>query len=123
MRLQGCLVSEPELDRLINYWKHAADDQHSAQAPDEELIQGAFTLKEMQEPKPEPLPGQVDDLLDKAIDIVRQEGRASTTLLQRRLRVGYARAARIIEAMEEQGIVGPDLGGSRGREVLIGMDG
>ena len=60
--------------------------------------------------------------IDKAIDLIRQEGRASTTLLQRRLRIGYARAARIIEALEEQGVIGPDMGGSRGREVLIAED-
>jgi S-DNA-T family DNA segregation ATPase FtsK/SpoIIIE len=49
---------------------------------------------------------------------VREERRASVSLLQRRLRIGYTRSARLVDYMEEQGIVGPDLGGSKGREVL-----
>ena len=61
-------------------------------------------------------------MIEKAIKVVRKEGRASTTLLQRRLRIGYARASRIIVALEEQGIIGPDMGGSRGRQVLIPKD-
>jgi len=59
-----------------------------------------------------------DEMIQRATELVRREGRASTTLLQRRLRIGYARASRIIDALEEQGIVGPDMGGSRGRQVL-----
>jgi hypothetical protein len=59
-----------------------------------------------------------DDLYDDAVTVVRQAGRASVSLLQRRLRVGYSRAARLIDLMEERGVVGPDQGGSLGREVL-----
>lgn len=58
-----------------------------------------------------------DDLLDKAIEIVREHERASITLLQRKLRIGYSRAARLIDAMEEMGIVGPEEGPGRGRQV------
>lgn len=60
-----------------------------------------------------------DDLWRDAIKVVIEGGKASTSLLQRRLRVGYARAARLIESMEEQGIVGP-ADGARPREVLVG---
>jgi DNA segregation ATPase FtsK/SpoIIIE, S-DNA-T family len=120
MRLQGAWASERELDRLIAYWKREAAERRGEKVPGEEFVQSSLpTLQEMQEPKPEPLPGQTDDMIGKAIELVRSEGRASTTLLQRRLRIGYARAARLIEALEEQGIVGKDQGGSRGREVLI----
>jgi S-DNA-T family DNA segregation ATPase FtsK/SpoIIIE len=59
-----------------------------------------------------------DDLYNQAVEEVRKSGRASVSLLQRRLRIGYSRAARLIEQLEADGIVGPDLGGSRGREVL-----
>lgn len=62
-------------------------------------------------------PGR-DALYDDAVDIVREAGRASVSLLQRRLRVGYTRAARLIEMMEADGVVGPDQGGSRGRDVV-----
>jgi S-DNA-T family DNA segregation ATPase FtsK/SpoIIIE len=59
-----------------------------------------------------------DDMYNQAVEEVRKSGRASVSLLQRRLRIGYSRAARLIEQLEADGIVGPDLGGSRGREVL-----
>ena len=120
MRLQGCFVSNPELDKLTNFWKREAAERKGEKVDVGDFIQTALpTLQEMQKPKPEPLPGHGDDMIDKAIELVRREGRASTTLLQRRLRIGYARASRIIEALEEQGVVGPDQGGSRGRQVLI----
>ncbi|MBN1580069.1 MAG: DNA translocase FtsK 4TM domain-containing protein [Anaerolineae bacterium] len=120
LRLQGCFVSPAELDRLIGYWKDAAEQSGETPSPRKRLVQGALpTLQQMQEPEPEPLPGQEDEMVDKAIDVIRQEGRASITLLQRRLRIGYARAARIIVALEDQGIIGPDQGGSRGREVFM----
>jgi len=60
-----------------------------------------------------------DDLLDRAIDVVRLQRRASISLLQRRLRIGYTRAARLIDLMQEKGIVGPAEEGSRWREVLV----
>jgi len=62
---------------------------------------------------------QTDDLLDKAIEVVRKHNRASISLLQRKLRIGYSRAARLIDIMEEQGVIGPEKGGGRGRRVLI----
>jgi len=54
----------------------------------------------------------------QAVEEVRRAGKASISLLQRRLRIGYSRAARLIDQMEADGIVGPELGGTRGREVL-----
>jgi len=58
-------------------------------------------------------------MLEKAIELVRKEGRASVSFLQRRLRIGYARAARLIDEMEEQGIIGPDEGGGKARAILV----
>jgi S-DNA-T family DNA segregation ATPase FtsK/SpoIIIE len=60
-----------------------------------------------------------DDLIEQAIDLVRKEQRVSASLLQRRLRIGYPRAARLIDELEELGIVGPSQGGGRDREVLV----
>jgi S-DNA-T family DNA segregation ATPase FtsK/SpoIIIE len=65
-----------------------------------------------------PSPAGRDELYNQALEEVRKTGRASVSLLQRRLRIGYSRAARIIEEMEADGVVSPDMGGSRGREVL-----
>jgi S-DNA-T family DNA segregation ATPase FtsK/SpoIIIE len=63
-----------------------------------------------------------DELIEKAIAIVRETQRASASMLQRRLRIGYPRAARLIDELEELGVVGPSLGGGREREVLIEPD-
>jgi S-DNA-T family DNA segregation ATPase FtsK/SpoIIIE len=123
MRLQGCFVSPVELDRLVNLWKRQAGEPVDEFAPPPEVVQAHLPImQQMELAEPDPLPGQGDEMIGKAIDIIRREGKASTTLLQRRLRIGYARASRIIEALEQQGIVGPDLGGSRGREVLLPED-
>jgi len=65
-------------------------------------------------------PAGRDELYNQALEEVRKTGRASVSLLQRRLRIGYSRAARIIEELEADGEVGPDMGGSRGREVMPG---
>jgi len=64
-----------------------------------------------------------DVLLDNAIEVVQEAGRASISLLQRRLRIGYTRAARLIDLMEEKGIVGPAVGGSFARDVLVDKQG
>jgi S-DNA-T family DNA segregation ATPase FtsK/SpoIIIE len=123
MRIQGCWVSDPELDHLIRHWKGAAGEQDVSSAPGGEFVQGPLpSLSQASKDSSQPLPGQGDEMIEKAIDVVRAEGRASTTLLQRRLRIGYARASRIIDALEEQGVIGPDQGGSRGREVLAAED-
>ena len=63
-----------------------------------------------------------DDLLQRAIDVVRVQQKASISLLQRQLRIGYTRAARLIDQMEEKGIVGPATTDSRWREVLLDHD-
>jgi S-DNA-T family DNA segregation ATPase FtsK/SpoIIIE len=59
-----------------------------------------------------------DEMYAQAVVEVRKSGRASVSLLQRRLRIGYSRAARLIDELEANGVIGPDMGGSRGREVL-----
>jgi S-DNA-T family DNA segregation ATPase FtsK/SpoIIIE len=120
MRVQGCWVSESELERLIGFWKNQVEKQQTLSTPGKNFVQTPLPLISRQEEKEaEPLPGYGDELMGKAIEVVQKEGRASTTLLQRRLRIGYSRASRIIDALEEQGVIGPDQGGSRGREVLL----
>jgi hypothetical protein len=61
-----------------------------------------------------------DDLFDEAVAAVQEAGRGSTTLLQRKLRIGYSRASRLVEQLEQAGILGPDQGGNAGRPVLQG---
>lgn len=114
VRAQGCWVSDPELERLVRYWKGlqltqpVPADAHLVQPPLWEDMAVAET------------PSQEDELLEEAIKVVSEQKRASVSLLQRRLRIGYSRASRLIDLMEQEGIVGPSPGGSRSRDVLVG---
>jgi S-DNA-T family DNA segregation ATPase FtsK/SpoIIIE len=114
VRLQGCFVSDREIDRLVRFWKGM---EVPRQARPEELVQQPLwpelaQIPEDQEEQPE------DELLDEAIELVRQERRASTTFLQRRLRIGYVRASSLIDMLEEKGIIGPAESAGRARKVL-----
>lgn len=147
-RLQGCFVSDRETHRLVRYWKGAHLLAEPLPLMPEEQVPVAAeppVAEELGEGVPPPkvtppwLPGQEtlqqplweevaaaaataserDALYDQAVEEVRRAGKASISLLQRRLRIGYSRAARLIEQMEADGIVGPELGGSRSRQVLL----
>lgn len=132
-RLQGAFVSDRELERLVRYWKgirvfegtydsDAVGVRGLATAPQVEV--GEVVQQPLWEEmiERERRASQRDDLYEKALEIVQQSDRASVSLLQRRLRIGYTRAARLIDMLEEEGIIGPDEGGSRGRKVLVRSD-
>ena len=112
LRLQGCYVSDRELNALVNYWKGIRLSQEPIR-PQEVVQQQIWTEIEAAEAD-----SRQDELLPQAIEIVREQQRASVSMLQRRLRIGYTRAARLIETMEEQGIVGPAPPGGGVREVI-----
>ncbi|PJC28415.1 DNA translocase FtsK [Candidatus Shapirobacteria bacterium CG_4_9_14_0_2_um_filter_39_11] len=109
-RIQGTLVSEPEIQRIIGFL------QKTGVAPQytEEVTQMPTGMRLGVPGEPE----EKDELLDDAVRVVRQYDRASASLLQRRLKVGYARAARIIDQLERLGIVGP-AEGAKPREVNL----
>jgi S-DNA-T family DNA segregation ATPase FtsK/SpoIIIE len=109
LRTQGVMVSDQEVEKVITYWQQVHTTTE-ATPPWEALL------------KEEAILADRDDLVKKAIEIVRGEGRASASMLQRRLRIGYPRAARLMDELEELGVVGPAQGGGREREVLIGPD-
>jgi S-DNA-T family DNA segregation ATPase FtsK/SpoIIIE len=114
VRLQGVLVTDPEIEALARFWKGQGAPRYRTEvtAPRRDSRAGEDGEGD----------GDADPLLRQAVDIVRRSDKASASLLQRRLRVGYARAARILDQMEDRGIVGP-ADGSRFREVLITPDG
>ena len=114
-RLQGCFVADKELSALVRYWKGARLSQEPVQP--EAVVQQQM-WQELGIEAAEAKAAQEDELLPKAIEVVRQDQRASISMLQRRLRIGYSRAARLVETMEKQGVIGPDPGGSKSREVL-----
>jgi S-DNA-T family DNA segregation ATPase FtsK/SpoIIIE len=115
VRLQGCFVSDKELSALVRYWKGIRLTQEPI--PTEAVTQQPMWEGLGLEGEHGGAPVQ-DELLPKAIAIVQAHKRASVSMLQRQLRIGYSRAARLIDLMEKQGIIGPDPGGSRTREVL-----
>jgi S-DNA-T family DNA segregation ATPase FtsK/SpoIIIE len=108
VRLQGSYVSTKELNKLVRFWKRATIyDLEEAEGP---------APWEGMELKAE---SERDDLLEQAIELVCQHEWASTSFLQRRLRIGYPRAARLMDQLEELGVVGPAEGGGRSRPVLV----
>ncbi len=126
VRVQGCFVSDTEVENVVNFIK----DQHTSSAYDEsvneEIDRQAAAVGEKK--KAAVSIGDSDDsdeggdeMLPKAIEVVIESQMASTTLLQRKLSLGYARAARLMDALEERGIVGP-FRGSKPREVLISRE-
>jgi S-DNA-T family DNA segregation ATPase FtsK/SpoIIIE len=116
LRLQGVFVSDQELQKLVRHWKGVRGVDDAKETAPEPLVQQPLWEGMRQETK-EKFPEDV--LLGDAIDVVQEAGRGSISLLQRRLRIGYTRAARLIDLMEEKGIVGPAAGGSHAREVLL----
>ena len=118
-RLQGVFVSDSEIQRLVEYWRlQSAQRPVTAPAND----QGVDALPRGVPLKQTPLWDAVEDdgdpLYKEAVELVRKEGRASITMLQRRLRIGYTRAARMIDMMEDKGVIAPTQPNSQVREVL-----
>ncbi len=122
VRLQGVYVSDGENQRLVRYWKDAGYNQPAQTASvdentsiPEELPQG---VPLQQNSLWEEAAEESDPVYDEAVDLVRREGRASVTMLQRRMRIGYTRAARLVDRMEEKGIISGRLPNTQTREVL-----
>ena len=116
VRVHGCFVSEAEIKRVVEFVKKQG-------SPNYELL--AQRVKEVAEAEvASDEESERDELYERAVELVQMNGQASTSFLQRRLRVGYNRAARMIEMMEEDGIVAP-ADGAKPREVLVrkNMDG
>jgi S-DNA-T family DNA segregation ATPase FtsK/SpoIIIE len=112
VRLQGCFVSDTEIENLVNYWRGF---RSSAPLPSGVALAQQPLWEDMR-PEEKEAAGR-DDLLEEAIRVVREQDRASISLLQRRLRIGYLRASRLIEMMEHMGVIGPQEGPGRSREV------
>jgi S-DNA-T family DNA segregation ATPase FtsK/SpoIIIE len=107
VRVQGVMVSDAEIDKVILYWQTVHPPEPNTAPPWEELL------------KEDAIMADRDELVKKAIDMLKREKHASASMLQRRLRIGYPRAARLMDELEEMGIVGPAQTGGREREVLL----
>ncbi len=116
VRIQGCYMGEDETNRLVAYLKEQEKPTYTIPIiePSGEMRTGSGGSERMDE--------EVDDqLMEQAVKLVVNNGSASTSMVQRRFRIGYTRAARIVEMMEERGIVGP-LNGAKPREILVSRD-
>lgn len=120
-RLQGVFISDIETARLVEFWR-MQNGQESAYAMSGEQVSKPYTgvpLKQVEMFEDEMNTAKkIDPLFDESVDIVRRQGRASVSMLQRKLRIGYTRASRLMDAMEDQGIVGSPTGATGVRDVL-----
>jgi S-DNA-T family DNA segregation ATPase FtsK/SpoIIIE len=120
-RLQGVFVSDNEIQNLVEFWRAqvGAPNPYAAPGAPVDIPKSDVPLKQtaMFEDMT-PADSNADPLLPEAIDLVRREGRASVSMLQRRMRIGYTRAARIVDMMEDKGIVGPPEGTTQLRQIL-----
>lgn len=108
VRLQGCFVSDEEISRVVQFWSEAVPSRVEESVPPWGETGPSVGREE-----------ERDELLEEAIALLSEQRHASTSLLQRRLRIGYPRAARLMDQLEDEGIVGPPQAGGRRREVLV----
>jgi len=121
VRLQGVFVSDHEIQNLVEFWRgqlgdaspYAAASQPADLPKSDVPVKQAPLFEDMS-----PADTTTDPLLVEAIELVRKEGRASVSMLQRRMRIGYTRAARLVDMMEDRKIVGPPEGATQMRQVL-----
>ena len=121
-RVQGCFVSDPEVEAVASFVKNNSSTNYDQDVMEEierkaaQTGNGKNAASSDAEPTKDELAG--DEMLPAAVDVILETGQASVSILQRRLKLGYARAARIVDEMEDRGIVGP-FAGSKPREILI----
>ena len=120
VRLQGTFVSTEDTERLMDWYRARAEEQQRAAEGEEDILE-AVHQREQEEAEVDPAQEVLEDrdpLFRRAAETVIQHQQGSTSLLQRRLKIGYGRAARIVDQLEHAGIVGPPEG-SKPREVLV----
>ena len=115
VRAQGAFVSDDEINAIVEFLQEKNDPPVFAEAVQQQIDAGGEEGGGIDGGE------EADELLPDAIDVLRSTKRASTSMLQRRLRVGYNRAARLMEVLEDRGIVGPENGSSP-REILVDLD-
>lgn len=120
-RVQGCFISPEEIERVVEFVKQSGEAHYS----DEVMAKIEESMQEKEKggkgaaaAAPEAGEDEGDELLPAAVEVVLETGQASVSMLQRRLKLGYSRAARLVDQMEERGIVGP-FEGSKPRQLLI----
>jgi S-DNA-T family DNA segregation ATPase FtsK/SpoIIIE len=111
MRIQGAFVNDKEINALVSFIKNQGIPTQYTDEVTTMAKKGTVTIGGVT--------GDMDDLFKEAVKVVCQYDKASSSLLQRRLSIGYARAARIMDQLEASGVVSPSDGSSKAREVLV----
>ena len=120
-RVQGCFISDQEVASVVEFIKRGSTAQYDDQVLSEieqHAAEKDKNSKGVGGSAPEDVDNEYDELIDAATEVVIETGQASVSMLQRRLKLGYARAARLVDQLEEKGIVGP-FEGSKPRQLLI----
>ena len=120
-RVQGCLISDQEVAAVVDFVKKSGSAQYDddvMQEIEQHAAEKEKGAKGVGGSAPEDVDSEYDELIDAAAEVVVETGQASVSMLQRRLKLGYARAARLVDQLEEKGIVGP-FEGSKPRQLLI----
>lgn len=121
LRVQGCYITPEEIDRVVSYVKSTGEVQYSDEVMQkiEENVQEKERKSGSSAPAADPVEDEgADELLPAAVEVILETGQASVSMLQRRLKLGYSRAARLVDQMEQKGYVGP-FEGSKPRQLLI----
>jgi DNA segregation ATPase FtsK/SpoIIIE, S-DNA-T family len=113
IRAQGVLVTDDEIHRMVEFVSAQSPTTYDTTMEDKLQLSSSSMDEDVTE--------EDEELVEKCLEIIRQEKRASTSLLQRRLRLGYTRAARIVDILEQRGILGPGEG-AKPREILVDLD-
>ncbi|NCC68951.1 MAG: DNA translocase FtsK, partial [Clostridia bacterium] len=124
VRIQGAFVSDEEREKVISFVKEGSEANYSEdilrqiEKAAEEGVSGGNSSEDKQQSDPTGFGADYDELLPQAVEVIFETKQASVSMLQRRLKLGYARAARIVDQMEELGVVGP-FEGSKPRQIMI----
>ena len=120
VRVQGCFVSDSEVEAVASFVKENFDTDYDQNIMEEIERKAVQADNKASAPDAQANSDELDgdEMLPAAVDVILETGQASVSMLQRRLKLGYARAARIVDEMEEKGIVGP-FQGSKPRTILI----
>ena len=110
IRVQGVWITDQELEQVVNFWQKSYQEDSAEIPPWEQMLEKEAVLSDR------------DGLIEQAVRLVQQTQKASTSMLQRQLRVGYPRAARLMDELEDIGVVGTSQGSGRERDVLIDED-